>query len=86
MALENEKNIVINDVSVSKTGVSLSDILVKVLKTMIDTGMISEEENDKTKIMNVVHRVICNRENEWGENDTEEKLMDEVLSTFKLMG
>ncbi len=86
MALVNEKNVVIDDVSVSKTGVSLSDILVKVLKTMIDTGMISEEENDKTKIMNVVHRVICNRENEWGENDTEEKLMDEVLSTFKLMG
>ena len=75
----NEKNTAINDGS-------LADVLIKVLKTMLDSGMISEDENDKTKIMNVVHRVICNRENEWGENDTEEKLMDEVLTTFKLVG
>ena len=75
----NEQNTAINDGS-------LADVLIKVLKTMLDSGMISEDENDKTKIMNVVHRVICNRENEWGENDTEEKLMDEVLTTFKLVG
>ena len=79
MSIVNEKNTAINDGS-------LADVLIKVLKTMLDSGMISEDENDKTKIMNVVHRVICNRENEWGENDTEEKLMDEVLTTFKLVG
>tara|TARA_B000000557_G_scaffold207429_1_gene173113 strand:- start:523 stop:783 length:261 start_codon:yes stop_codon:yes gene_type:complete len=86
MAIVNEKNVLFDGVSVSETGVSLSEMLVKVLKTMKDNGMISEEENNKTKIMNVVHRVICNRENEWGENDTEEKLRDEVLSTLKLVG
>ena len=86
MALVNEKKVVIDDMSMSETGGSLSDVLVKVLKTMIDNGMISEEKTDKTKIINVVHRVICNRENEWGENDTEENLMVEVLSTLKMVG
>ena len=57
----------------------LADILVKVLKTMIDKGVISLSENDKMKMVDAVHRVICNRENEWGENDSEEKLMDEIL-------
>lgn len=86
MALVNEKKVVIDNMSMSETGGSLSDVLVKVLKTMIDNGMISEEKTDKTKIINVVHRVICNRENEWGENDTEENLMVEVLSTLKMVG
>ena len=57
----------------------LSDILVKVLKTMIDKGVISLSKNDKMKMVDAVHRVICNRENEWSENDSEEKLMDEIL-------
>ena len=78
MTFVNEKNVDINNGS-------LADMLVKVLKTMKDNGMMSNN-NDKTKCVDVVHRVICNRENEWGENDTEEKLMDEVLSTFKLVG
>jgi hypothetical protein len=78
MSLVNEKNVDINNGS-------LADMLVKVLKTMKDNGMMANN-NDKTKYVDVVHRVICNRENEWGENDTEEKLMDEVLSTFKLVG
>ena len=79
MSPVNEKNTAINDGS-------LADVLVKVLKKMLDRGMISNDINDKTKIIDVVHRVICNRENEWGENDTEDKLMGEVLSTFKLVG
>ena len=79
MSFVNEKNTAINDGS-------LADVLVKVLKKMLDRGMISNDINDKTKIIDVVHRVICNRENEWGENDTEDKLMGEVLSTFKLVG
>ena len=70
------------DGSLSKTDVSLSDMLVKVLKTMKDSGVISDEENDKTKMVDVVHRVICNRENEWGENDTEEILMQDIISEF----
>ena len=74
MALVNNKNIAMNDGSMS-----LSDILVKVLKTMIDKGVISLSENDKMKMVDAVHQVICNRENEWGENDSEEKLMDEIL-------
>ena len=78
MALVNEKNVDFNNGS-------LADMLVKVLKTMKDNGMMANN-NDKTKYVDVVHRVICNRENEWGENDTEEKLMDEVLSTLKLVG
>ena len=45
----------------------------KVLKKMLDRGMISNDINDKTKIIDVVHQVICNRENEGGENDTEDK-------------
>ena len=79
MSHVNEKNTAINDGS-------LADVLVKVLKKMLDRGMISNDINDKTKIIDVVHQVICNRENEWGENDTEDKLMGEVLSTFKLVG
>ncbi len=79
MSPVNEKNTAINDGS-------LGDVLVKVLKKMLDRGMISNDINDKTKIIDVVHQVICNRENEWGENDTEDKLMGEVLSTFKLVG
>ena len=79
MTFVNEKNTAINDGS-------LAYVLVKVLKTMLDRGMISDEEKEKTKLVDVVHQVICNRENEWGENDTEDKLMREVLSTFKLVG
>lgn len=79
MTFVNEKNVDINDGS-------LAYVLVKVLKTMLDRGMISDEEKEKTKLVDVVHQVICNRENEWGENDTEDKLMGEVLSTFKLVG
>ena len=79
MSFVNEKNTAINDGS-------LAYVLVKVLKTMLDRGMISDEEKEKTKLVDVVHQVICNRENEWGENDTEDKLMGEVLSTFKLVG
>tara|TARA_B100000963_G_C22253656_1_gene505363 strand:+ start:71 stop:310 length:240 start_codon:yes stop_codon:yes gene_type:complete len=79
MAIVNKKNVDINNTT-------LADVLVKVLKKMLDRGMISIDINDKTKIIDVVHRVICNRENEWGENDSEEKLIDEVLTTFKLVG
>ena len=79
MAIVNKKNVDINNTT-------LADVLVKVLKKMLDRGMISNDINDKTKIIDVVHQVICNRENEWGENDTEDKLMGEVLSTFKLVG
>ena len=87
MALVNEENVVINDMSasktdgsLSKTSVSLSDKLVKVLKTMKTNGMISDDENDKTKMVDVIHRIICNRENEWGENDTEEILIQDIIS------
>tara|TARA_Y100000992_G_C21233269_1_gene476605 strand:- start:1005 stop:1244 length:240 start_codon:yes stop_codon:yes gene_type:complete len=79
MSPVNEKNTAINDGS-------LADVLVKVLKTMLDRGMISDEEKEKTKLVDVVHQVICNRENEWGENDTEDKLMGEVLSAFNVVG
>lgn len=77
---------IVNKINVDNNNTTLADVLVKVLKKMIDRGMISNDINDKTKIINVVHRVICNRENEWGENDSEEKLIDEVLNTFKLVG
>ena len=80
MALVNDKNIAINDGSMS-----LSDILVKVLKTMKERGMIScdvNNEEEKMKIVDAIHRVICNRENEFGANDTEEKLMDEILGVI----
>lgn len=79
MSFVNEKNTAINDGS-------LAYVLVKVLKTMLDRGMISDEEKEKTKLVDVVHQVICNRENEWGENDTEDKLMGEVLSAFNVVG
>lgn len=79
MSFVNEKNTAINDGS-------LAYVLVKVLKTMLDRGMISDEEKEKTKLVDVVHQVICNRENEWGENDTEDKLMGEVLSAFNIVG
>ena len=79
MSFVNEKNTAINDGS-------LAYVLVIVLKTMLDRGMISNEEKDKTKLVDVVHQVICNRENEWGENDTEDKLMGEVLFAFNIVG
>ena len=79
MSFVNEKNTAINDGS-------LAYVLVKVLKTMLDRGMISDEEKEKTKLVDVVHQVICNRENEWGENDTEDKLMGEVLFAFNIVG
>ena len=49
MSPVNEKNTAINDGS-------LADVLVKVLKKMLDRGMISNDINDKTKIIDDIIR------------------------------